>query len=74
MAEILLGISIKGKRKRWGFHFYGDPKYIPEWQEDGLDVTIIENVIPAWWVDAGLSVRFWCFWQDVFHFRNPWRK
>lgn len=74
MSEILLGISVRGKRKTWGFHFYGDPKYIEEWREDGLDVTIIENTIPAWWVDWGFSVRLWCIAQDLFHFKNPWRK
>lgn len=73
MASKLLGINVKGKNKKWGFHFYGDPKYIEEWRADGLDITEIENVIPAWIVDLGL-LRPWCFVQDVWNFKNPFRK
>lgn len=70
--EKLLCINLKGKRRSWGFNFYGDPKYLAEWRADGLDITEIVNSVPAWYVDAGLPVRWWCFWQDVFHFKNPW--
>lgn len=73
MGYKLLGINVKGKTKTWGFAFMQDPKLIEEWRADGLDVFEIEAVIPAWVADLGL-VRPWCFLQDLFNFRNPWRK
>ena len=74
MAEILLTVTVRGKRKTWCFDFYGDPKYLDEWRADGLEVSEVVNTIPAWWVEWGLPVRLWCFCQDVFHFKNPWAK
>lgn len=73
MSKKLMGIEVRGKRKTWGFHFYGDPQYIDEWRADGLNVNVIEAVIPEWVADLGL-VRPWCFMQDLLSFRNPWRK
>jgi|TARA_R110000822_G_scaffold6177_1_gene26109 hypothetical protein len=32
------------------------------------------NSIPAWWVYSGLSVRWFCFFQDIFNFKNPFKK
>lgn len=72
MANQLLSIELRGKRKQWGFLFYADPKYIPEWRADGLDVCVVENLVPTW--VPGWLVRAWCFAQDVFLFKNPWRK
>lgn len=72
MSRKLMHVTVKGDRSRWGFAFYGDPKYIPDWRADGLEVYEIENTVPAWVVRAGL-VRAWCLVQDVFNFRSPWR-
>lgn len=71
MANKLLTIKVKGKLKNWSFEFMGDPKYIPEWAEDGLIVEEVCNTIPLWVCQAGL-VKPWCFLQDVFNFKNPW--
>jgi hypothetical protein len=73
MADKLLSIKVRGVSKKWSFTFYGDPKHLKEWREDGLDVYQIENVIPAWVVGAGLA-RPWCFLQDALNLRNPWGK
>lgn len=73
MPNKLLVIELKGKQHRWSFEFYGDPKYIPEWEKDGLTVYEIENVIPMWVVDLGL-IRIWVILQDLFNFKNPWRR
>ena len=72
MGDRLIGLTVKGNRKKWGFSFYGDPKYLQEWRDDGLDVSEIENVIPVWVVEWRLT-RPWCFLQDVFNLRNPFR-
>lgn len=68
----LLSVTVRGNRKTWSFNFYGDPRYIDEWRADGLEIDVIENVIPEWVVDIGFA-RQWCFWQDVFNF-NWFRK
>lgn len=70
MAKKTLAINIRGRRKSWSFKFQGDPKYLAEWREDGLEIDEVYNTIPEWAVNAGL-LRVWCFVQDVFHFRNP---
>ena len=72
MAKKLLSVTVHGNERQWGFSFYGDPKYLPEWRADGLEIDQIENVIPEWVVDMGL-LRPWCFVQDVIHFKNPFR-
>lgn len=65
-------ISINGKEKVWAFEFYGNPKYLLEWQADGVDVILIENEIPLWAVGMGLS-KIWFFFQDLFNFKNPFK-
>lgn len=72
MTKRLLGLEVRGYTKKWGFTFYGDPKYIPEWRADGIEISEIENIIPEWVVSFGLT-RVWCFFQDVWNFKNPFR-
>lgn len=69
MAKKLLSIDVDGDHHHWSFNFYGDPKYIPEWEADGLKIWQIENIIPIW--IPGWLVRPWCFCQDIFHLKNP---
>lgn len=64
----LLAVEIKGKEKNWSFNFYGDPKYLNEWREDGLDVVEICNTIPLWIHNLGLT-KIWIFLQDLFNFK-----
>ena len=73
MAKKLMGLQVNGKHKTWEFTFYANPDYIPEWVADGLDIVLIENVIPEWIADLGL-VKIWCFFQDLWNFRNPFRE
>lgn len=72
MGKKLLSIEVKGKSHTWGFDFYGDPKYLQEWRDDGLDIVEIENVIPEWVVDIGL-LKPYVFLQDLFNFKNPFK-
>lgn len=71
-SKVLMSVTVCGKEKTWSFNFYGDPKYLPEWWEDGLPIGVIENTIPVWVANLGMT-RVWCFMQDVFNFRNPFR-
>lgn len=72
MSKKLMMITVRGDSHRWCFQFYGDLEYLQEWIDDGLDIVMIENAIPDWVVSFGLA-RAWCFAQDVFNFRNPFR-
>jgi hypothetical protein len=62
----LCSLTIKGKTKTWSFNTFVDLKYLDEWREDGIEIDEIENVIPVWVVDMGLT-HIWCFLQDVWH-------
>jgi len=64
----LLSIEIKGKHKTWSFSFYGNPKYLDEWREDGLKINEVINTIPVWIVNLRLT-KMWCFFQDLFNFK-----
>ena len=64
----LLSIEIRGDTKDWSFNFYGDPKYIEDWREDGLEINEIINTVPEWVVHLGM-VKPWVFFQDLFNFK-----
>ena len=64
-------LNIRGKRKEWGFEVLVDPKYVPEWREDGLDINEIVNTVPQWYADLGLPIGVWCFVQDILNLKNP---
>ena len=64
----LLSLEVKGKTKEWSFNFYGDPKYLDEWREDGLEINEVINSVPELINDIGLT-RLWIFLQDLFNFR-----
>jgi len=63
-----MSVEVTGASKTWSFLFYGDPKYLEEWRNDGLEVDEIINTIPEWVMDLGLT-RPWIFLQDIFNFK-----
>ena len=67
-----LSITVKGKDGTWCFDILADSKYMQEWLDDGLDIVVIENTIPMWVYEMGLT-RAWVFMQDLFNFRNPFK-
>lgn len=73
MADKLMIVCVRGREHEWVFEFYGDPQYLDEWREDGLEIEVIANVIPSWIAELGLSEP-WCFLQDIFHFKNPFKR
>jgi hypothetical protein len=74
MAKKLHAITVRGKQHEWTFNVYVDPKYLPEWRDDGLEIVELGYIIPEWIQDKGYgAMRVWCFLQDCFHFRNPFK-
>jgi hypothetical protein len=63
MTRMFVDVTSRSGRC-WTFHFYGDPKHIEEWRADGLEVYVVENTIPVWAVECGLT-RIWCAVQDL---------
>jgi hypothetical protein len=61
-------ITVHGERCTWAFDVLGDPKHLPVWREDGLEVEEICNTIPMWVVNAGFT-RLWCRVQDLLNFK-----
>lgn len=66
-----LSITVRGKHKTWCFNFKGDPKYLAEWEADGLEVYELLNTIPEWAVNMGLT-RIWCRVQDAWQWLRLW--
>lgn len=64
-------ITVRGKSDTWGFVFQGDPKYLEEWLEDGLEVSEVLNTIPLWAQQMGLT-HIWCRVQDVWRWLRVW--
>jgi len=64
----LMSVEVKGAERNWSFNFYGDPKHLEDWRDDGLVVHEIINSIPEWAADLGLT-KIWFFFQDVFNFK-----
>ena len=70
--SILHSVTVRGKGHTWCVDTYITRENAEVWRQDGIEVSEILNTIPKWAVDAGIPVRWWFFWQDVFHFKNPW--
>ena len=64
----LFAIDVEGKHKSWSFNFEADEKYLKDWTDDGLPISLVLNIIPVWIVDMGLT-KIWVFLQDIFQFR-----
>lgn len=69
----LMTVTVRGREKNWCFSFYGDPAHFPDWVADGLDVVQIENTVPMN-LPNWVPVRAWTVLQDIFNFKNPFRK
>lgn len=65
-------IEVRGQLSRWVVDWQASQAQIDAMRADGLDVGIIENTIPEWVAVIGLA-RPWCFVQDVWNFKNPFR-
>lgn len=67
----MLSITVKGKHKTWCFNFKSDPKYLAEWEADGLEVYEVCNTIPVWAQQMGLT-HVWCRVQDLWQWMRLW--
>jgi hypothetical protein len=66
-------IEVTGKSSRWGVTWDASKEQIEAMQADGIDVGIVENSIPLWVVEIGCATP-WCFMQDIWNLKNPFRR
>jgi len=57
-----------GKTQRHCFTVRQDPKYLKRFQDDGLDIHVIEGTIPYWVVGYGFT-HIWDFLQGIISLR-----
>ena len=57
-------LMVRGKRKEWAFTVHADPIYVEEWREDGLHIDELQNDIPQWVADLGLT-SLWIWAEDL---------
>jgi len=67
----IYGFETRGSVHRWDFHVEISKKEKAYFESIGIDMYQVLNIIPEWWVNAGLSVKIWCFFQDLLNFNNP---
>jgi len=70
----IYALNISGKNRKYSFDVALSKKHVGELLSDGIRVEEVLNSIPKWWVDIGLSVHVFCFFQDLLNFRNPFEK
>lgn len=66
-------VIVRGKSSEWMIDSDLSKQSISDMRDDGLEVILPENSIPAWVVSAGLLVPF-CFLQNLWNFKNPFRR
>lgn len=65
-------MHIRGQRFEWAVDSLMSEDQIKEMREDGLEVHILEYSMPVWVKENGLG-SLWCFFEDIFRLRNPFR-
>jgi hypothetical protein len=66
-------VTVRGKSSEWCIQSHLSAEAIADMRADGLDIIVPQNMIPMWVAESGL-VRPWCFLQDLWNLKNPFRK
>jgi len=69
----LVSVEIRGNRSTWGVNWHASQEQIDAMRQDGIEVYELENIVPAWVVDAGL-MRPFVFLQDLWNLKNPFKQ
>lgn len=64
-------IEVQGRSGSYVFAFTGDDSNLEEWRADGLEVNVIEHVIPYWVAELGL-VKPYAKLQDLWRLVKLW--
>lgn len=66
-----MALMVRGKQTEWVFNFEGRTEHLRDWLDDGLEVYVVENSIPMWAQQFGLT-RPWCAVQDAWQWLRVW--
>lgn len=64
-------LEVQGKTRKFVVVTYIEPKFVPLYFEEGIEIFPIRNIIPMW-----IPKRYrklFVFFQDIFNFNNPFR-
>jgi len=65
-------LMVTGKSgARYSFIVHEDPRYLGEWNEDGLDMFEVDGIVPDWAVRMGLT-RVWVSVQSAWQWLRLW--
>jgi hypothetical protein len=65
-------VILRGRTSEWAVEAMLSQEQIDAMTEDGIEVIEVQSRLPMWVVTAGLA-SIWCFFQDLWNFRNPFR-
>lgn len=66
-------VEVRGRRHSWGVPAELTREQLADMREDGVDIFERTYTIPGWAAEARLAA-IWCFAEDVFRLRNPFRR
>jgi len=66
-------VTVKGNNSEWVFKTLLHPDDVPDYKADGIEIIPCYYEIPNWAFIWRVE-RIVMFAQDIFHFRNPFRK
>lgn len=66
-------ICVRGLRSEWVFDTSIDPQHLEELRADGLDINMTGGTVPGW-LPSWVPTRWWGRAQDLFNFKNPFRR
>lgn len=66
----LATVEIRGKASHWGVNWQASEAQNEAMRADGIEVGVVENIIPGWVADMGLT-RAFCALQDLWNLKWP---
>tara|TARA_R110000772_G_scaffold67618_2_gene150136 strand:- start:1880 stop:2107 length:228 start_codon:yes stop_codon:yes gene_type:complete len=74
MAKKMCALKVKVDEGAYSFNVLVDTKYLKEWNDAGIDIHELINTVPVFIANRGkIAIIIWCFFQDLFNFKNPFK-
>lgn len=65
-------MCMRGQKHEWDVQAEMSNEQIADLRAVGHEIGIVENIVPVPVAEAG-GTRVWCFMQDLWNFKNPFR-
>ena len=74
MAKRMCTLKVKVDEGAYSFNVLVDTKYLKEWNDAGVDIQELVNTVPVFIANRGkIAIDIWCFFQDLFNFKNTFK-